>query len=490
MLAQLEQYKIENQALRSENQLLKEELKALKRLIYGAKSERFVSSVAANQLGLFPDIEAEQAAEQLQEKQTITVQGKKHTTNFDEKQKPIRAALPDHLPREVIVIEPEAATEGLKKIGEEITEVLEYVEPSLKVLQYRRPKYAKENGEGILIGTLPSRIIEKGIAGEGLLTRMVIDKYVDHLPLYRQIERFKRLDIQIASSTASDWISSTCDLLEPLYEVLKNQVLISNYLQADETPIKVLSKDKKGSTHRGFYWVYHDPQRRIAIFDYREGRGREGPEQTLKKFNGFLQTDGYTAYENLKTDGKISLLCCWAHARRYFEQALENDPKRAEYALETIGQIYEIERELKQLNADVKQIQLIRQQRSVPILEQFKTWLIPNGNETLPRSSIGKAINYTRERWEKLNVFLNDGNLQIDNNLVENIIRPVALGRKNYLFAGSHQAATRSGMLYSFLATCKLNNINPDRWMKETLAVLPDIKQSELINLIPNKRNQ
>jgi transposase len=473
---------------KAEIAFLKAELANLKRMIFGAKSERFIPSVPPSQLGLGLDLEAMETPAPTQT-EVLTAPRKNTITTPVEKQTPVRAALPAHLQREVIIIEPIENTEGLKKIGEEITEVLEYVEPSLKVLQYRRPKYAKSGGEGILIGTLPSRTIEKGIAGEGLLTRMVIDKYVDHLPLYRQIERFKRLNVAISSSTASDWIASTCKLLEPLFDVLKQQVLSASYLQGDETPIKVLSKDKKGSAHRGYYWVYHDLCEKMALFDYREGRGREGPEEILKNFNGYLQTDGYTAYTNLTTQGKITLLCCWAHARRYFEQALDNDKARAEYALEIIAELYQIERELDQQN-DPEQIVKIREQLSAPLLEKFKAWLIPNGNETLPKSPIGKAINYTLERWDKLIVFLSDPILKPDNNLVENIIRPVALGRKNYLFAGSHEAATRSGMLYSFMATCKLNNINPEIWLKEILTVLPDKRQSELINLLPGNWKQ
>lgn len=476
---------LENQQLKAEIAFLKNELAQLRRMIFGAKSERFVPSVSASQLGLGLEIDLEEPAVQTQI-ETQIIERKKTIVSIPEKQKPVRTTLPEHLPREVIVIEPKVDTEGLRKIGEEVTEVLEYIEPSLKVLQYRRPKYAQADGQGVLIGELPSRTIEKGIAGEGLLTRMVIDKYVDHLPLYRQIERFKRLNIQIASSTASDWIASTCTLLDPLFEVLKQQLLSSTYLQADETPIAVLTKDKKGSAHRGYYWVYHDPQRKMALYDYREGRGREGPEQILGNFNGFLQTDGYAAYEKLKTQGKITLMCCWAHARRYFEKALDNHQNLAEYALQVIGQVYQIERELNQLQCNAEQVVQVREQQTVPILNQFKSWLTPRANEALPKSPIGVALNYTLERWDKLTVFTTNGNLQIDNNLVENIIRPVALGRKNYLFAGSHEAATRSGMLYSFLATCKLNNLNPESWLKKVLTVLPDTKHSALANLLPN----
>ena len=233
--------------------------------------------------------------------------------------------LPESLRREQIIIEPTADTTDCKKIGEEITEVLEYEPGELYVKQYKRIKYAKPDNSGVMIGQLPSRPLEKAMAGEGLLAQIIIDKYIDHLPLYRQMQRFERAGVKLAYSTLTDWVSGTCTLITPLFEALKAEVLQSNYLHADETPIKVMDKDKKGETHRGYYWVYQNSIDKIVLFDYQEGSGREGPVEILKDFKGYLQTDGYVAYDVFAKRQGITLIHCMAHARRMFNDALDND---------------------------------------------------------------------------------------------------------------------------------------------------------------------
>jgi len=232
-----------------------------------------------------------------------------------------------------VIIEPLVDVTGWRKIGEEKTEELERIPGKLFVRQYIRSKYVDPKGEQIVIGELPVRPIDKGIAGPGLLAQIVIDKYVDHLPVYRQVQRFEREGMKLPISTLADWISGSCTLLEPLYEAHRKLVLKQNYLQADETPIKVLDKAKKGTTHRGYHWVYHAPLARLVLFDYREGRGREGPNECLQDFSGYLQTDGYAVYEYFDQRANITLLHCMAHARRMFDQALENDKQRAEFVL-------------------------------------------------------------------------------------------------------------------------------------------------------------
>ncbi|MDQ3049142.1 MAG: IS66 family transposase, partial [Bacteroidota bacterium] len=320
---------------------LEEEIAQIKRMIFGTKSERFIPAVHPSQSSLF-DIPSEEKPEVIE---TISYERKK--AEKITKDSTGRQILPPHLDRVEIIIEPTESTEGLKKIGEEITEELEYHPPVLKVNQYIRPKYAKANAEGILIGSLPSRPIEKGMPGPGLLAHILISKYVDHLPLHRQIGQFKRLGVDVPASTMSDWVGAASDLIAPLYDVLKKEVLSSGYVQADETPIKVLDEDKKGTTHRGYYWVYHSPEKKLVLFDYRPGRGREGPEDILKDYEGYLQTDAYSAYDSFDT-GKIKLLHCMAHARRMFEKALDNDQVRANHALFKIQSLYAIERYLRE----------------------------------------------------------------------------------------------------------------------------------------------
>jgi transposase len=255
---------ISYQQLLIENLQLKDELAQLKRLIFGSRHERFIPSTPPEQLTLEIHAEQKPAPVVATEKIEYTRQKKQATT---ETIKTGRMKLPANLPREQVVIEPAEDVSGLKKIGEEITEELERIPGKLFVRQYVRPKYAKSNGEGVVIAELPARPIDKGIPGPGLLAQIVIDKYTDHLPVYRQIQRFEREGIKLSSSTLTDWISGTCALLEPLYEVLKKKVLSSDYLQADETPIKVLDKDKKGTTHRGYHWVYHAPIERLVLED-------------------------------------------------------------------------------------------------------------------------------------------------------------------------------------------------------------------------------
>jgi len=462
---------------------LRHELDQLKRLVFGSRHERFVPTIPPEQLALGL------AALPAQASPAPTTQKIDYTRTIKaptEKVHTGRMKLPANLPREQVVIEPTEDIVGWTKIGEEITEELERIPGKLFVRQYVRPKYAKPNGEGIVIGELPARPIDKGIAGPGLLAQIVIDKYTDHLPVHRQIKRFEREGIKLPASTLTDWISGTCALLEPLYQVHRGLVLNSNYLQVDETPIKVLDKAKKGTTHRGFHWVYHAPEQQLVLFDYREGRGREGPSECLKDFSGFIQTDGYAVYEDFGKKANITLLHCMAHARRKFDEAKDNDLKRASHALTEIQKLYALERQGKDNALSQNELCDLRQQQALPILVDLETWMLENYKDVLPQSAIGQALHYSLQRWDKLCLYTTDGRLQIDNNLVENAIRPVAIGRKNYLFAGSHNGARRAAMLYSFLGTCKMNGVNPFEWLRHVLNVIPNHSVNKLQELLPN----
>jgi transposase len=463
---------------------LRHELDQLRRLVFGSRHERFIANTPPEQLALDLTAETVQAAPVPVQAIEYTRQQRKEKT---EKVQTGRMRLPADLPREQVILEPEGDVSGLKKIGEEITEELERIPGRLFVRQYVRPKYAKAGGEGVLIADLPVRPIDKGIPGPGLLAQIIIDKYTDHLPVHRQIQRFGREGIKLSSSTLTDWIGGTCTLLEPLYDTLKANVLSSHYLQADETPIKVLDKDKKGTTHRGYHWVYHAPVERLVLFDYREGRGREGPQEILKDFTGHLQTDGYAVYQDFDKKSTIKPFNCMAHARRKFDEAKDNDLVRASYALTEIQKVYAIERQAKNETLSTKQRQALRQERSLPILQALKDWMLENYKMVLPKSAIGQALHYSLERFDKLMLYTTDGKLEVDNNLIENAIRPVAIGRKNYLFAGSHNGARRAAMLYSFIGTCKINDVNPFEWLKNTLETIPQHPVNKLYELIPRK---
>jgi transposase len=455
-----------------------------KRLMYGAKRERFIPSKDENQMSLPFDVEPETEPEKQQEVITYVREKKKRINH------PGRLPLPDHLPVEEIIIEPKEDTTGMKCIGKEVTDQLELIPAKLFIKRYIRPKYIKPEDEESLnykgvIAELPVFPIEKGIAGPGLLAQVMIDKFVDHLPIYRQIERFKREQVKISSSTINGWQESVCNLLEPLYDTLKHRVLSQGYLQVDETPIQVLDRKKKGKTHRGYHWVYHSPLEKTVLFDYRNGRSREGPSILLKNFNGYLQTDGYKVYDLFGEKKSITLLNCMAHARRGFEKALDYDKHNAEYAMGMFQKLYAIERKAKQENLSPEQRHALRLDEALPVLNELGKWIIETYKTVLPKSAMGKATAYCIPRWDKLMNYLMDGSLEIDNNLAENAIRPIALGRKNYLFAGSSRGAERAAMFYSFFGTCKKNDVNPFDWLKKVLEVIPEHKVNKLDELLP-----
>ena len=458
---------------------LKQELAQLKRMIFGSKSERHFGG-DPSQLSLGLGVEAVAPPEK--ETEQITYSRSKPD---NKKGTAIRLALPAHLHRVEYIIEPEEDITGARKMGEVVTEILEYTPGKFYVEKYIRPKYVFPKEEKIVIGALPSFPIPRGNAGAGLLAHLLISKFVDHLPFYRQVQQFKRQDIDIAESTISGWFTASCRLLEPLYERLVSRVQQSSYLMADETPIPVQTKDKPGSTHKGFHWVYKAPVDKLVCFVYRKGRGRDGPEEFLESFRGMLQTDGYVAYDIYEKKDGITLFGCMAHARRKFEKAKDNDLKRAEYVLERMQKLYMVEREAREKDLSPEQRKDLRAEQSLPVLMELEKWMKEQLPDVLPKSSIGQAIAYTLGLWPRLTRYTQHGQVEIDNNLVENSIRPVALGRKNYMFAGSHEAAQQAAMIYSFLGTCKINNIEPYGWLKNTLQRLPDHSIQNLDELLP-----
>jgi transposase len=474
----------ENQRLRSQVDQMQFQIDQMKRLMHGAKRERFIPSGDEKQMTLPFEVEADPAPEKQQEVITYVREKKKRVNH------PGRLPLPDHLPVEEIIIEPKEDTSTMKLIGKEVTDQLELIPAKLFIKRYIRPKYIKAEDDDSLthkgvIADLPVFPIEKGMAGPGLLTQIMIDKFVDHLPIYRQIERFKREGIRIPSSTINGWQEAVCNLLEPLYDTLKHRVLSQGYLQVDETPIRVLDKIKKGKTHRGYHWVYYSPLEKVVLFDYRDGRSREGPSKLLKDFTGYLQTDGYKVYDMFAERKDITLLNCVAHARRGFEQALDYDKTNAGYAMEMFQKLYAIERKAKEENMSSEQRHTLRLDESLPLLNELGKWMAGTYKAVLPKSPTGKAMAYCITRWDNLMNYLKDGSLEIDNNLAENAIRPIALGRKNYLFAGSSRGAERAAMFYSFFGTCKKNDVNPFDWLRKVLEVIPDYKVSKLDELLP-----
>lgn len=466
---------------------LEQELAQLKRMIFGQKRERFIAE-NSGQLSL--ELPGVKTNEEAPEKEQVSYERKKPK----KKGKAVRLKLPDHLPRQTETIEPEDLQDGAKQIGKTVTEILEYNPGKLYVTRYVRPKYIlpQENElseSKIVIGDLPTLPIPQGNAGPGLLAHLLISKYVDHLPFYRQRQQLKREGVKIAESTINGWFRATCKLLEPLYEVLREKVQNTDYLNGDETPIPVQNSEKKGATHTGYHWVYRAPLEKLVCFDYQKSRSRAGPASFLSEFKGALQTDGYAAYEQFSRHPNITMLACMSHARRYFEKARDNDPRRAKYVLTEIQKLYAIERHARQQGYSYEQRYYYRRRMAKPVLKRLEKWLKANIGEVFPKSAIREAIAYTLNLWPRLKHYKDNGKWEIDNNLVENSIRAVALGRKNYLFAGSHNAARNAAMMYSFLGTCKLNDIEPFAWLKETLTKIPDCKVNDLEKLLPIRKD-
>jgi len=475
-----EELQAENERLRFEIAKQQIELANLKRLIFGQKRERFVLEPNQQQLSFLALAVDHGAAPVKTEQISYT-----RIQQTAKRKLPARQPIPAHIPRKEIVIEPDEDVTGLKKIGEEVTEELEFEPGTLYVNRYIRPKYARPKDQGIAIGLLPSRPIEKGIAGPGLLAHMMISKYVDHLPVYRQRQQFKRYGIDLAESTLYDWIKASADVIMPLVELQRQRVLQAHYLMVDETPIHVLDREKPGTTHQGYYWVYYTPLGREAFFDYQKSRSRDGPNTQLKDFSGYLQSDGYSGYNEVAARASVISVGCMTHARRYFVEAAESDEERANWMLFRLQALYAIERYARTNQLSFEKRHKLRQNDAAPVMAEMKEWLDVESLKVLPKSAMGKAIGYMLNQWPRLEKYLTDGQLEIDNNLVENAIRPVALGRKNYLFAGSHKGAKRAAAIYTLVSNAKLQDIEPFTYMRDVLNRISDHPFRKLDELLP-----
>lgn len=470
-------------SLKQENEGLRVNLLQLKKQLFGSKHERFAAADTAmtEQPTLFY---VEPVAEVVTETKVLPEREVTKTTIVSKHKG--REAFAPHLRREVTVLEPQGLdTTTANKIGEDITETLAFTPSELYVKQIRRPRYAEPITGTVVQAPAPARAIEKCSADSSLLAQIAVEKYIDHLPLYRQIKRYERLGVSISDSTMGDWMRQLAHALTGIYARHKELVLASNYLHADETVMQVMTEDKKNATHQGYYWAYQSHHDKLILFDYRPGRGREGPQSVLKDYKGYLQTDGYAGYDIFKDHPDITLFHCMAHARRKFHEALSNDKGRASYALSQIQQLYAIERTAREQQIHGDALTQYRQLYAIPILQSLGAWMRQAYTEVLPKSAIGKALAYSIQRWDGLSLYATNGLLHIDNNPIENSIRPVVLGRKNYLFAGSHAAAERATIFYSLFATCKVHGVNPYDWLKDVLDKIAYWKTSVLDELLP-----
>jgi transposase len=458
----------------------------LQRMIFGSKRERFISSCLPGQMILEFEpktIEIEQAVAEERESIRVAYERKK-----GKKPHPGRLALPAHLPVVETILEPEEDTTGMVRIGTEVTEELDYVPGNLRINRTLRPVYMTkedENGCQKQVVAELNRPIRKCIASAALLAMIFIDKFVFHLPYYRTLQRIKQMGVAIPTSTFESWAKLGAEHIKPLYAIHRLYVFGETYQQIDESPIKVLDRDKPGSTHQGYMWVRYAPLSKSVFFEYYKGRSAQGPLRDLSTFKGYIQTDGYSGYTHLAETRGITHLSCWAHARRYFDKALANDQERASKVLKLIQLLYAIEALARESNMTAEQRYELRLEKSLPIINEIGSYIYNQRSKVLPKSTIGVAFEYCANRWDSLQNYLKDGNLEIDSNLIENAIRPLAIGRKNYLFAGNHDAAEYIAMFYSFFGTCKKNNIDPQKWLTYVINNINDTKASQLKGLLP-----
>ena len=485
---------------------LRHELDQLKRLIFGVKSERFVpataaaAAAAAEQMALWPPLQADPEEPAEPAKERISYQRRKTKA----KPHPGRTPLPDHLPVRQVRIEPAGQDiSDLIEIGQDVTRKVDYTPGKLEVIEYVRPRYVRpryvqrpitrggqdaevQHAEesAVIQAPAPDQVLPKAIAGAGLLTQLAIAKFIDHLPLYRQRAMFRRdYDWDIASSTLGDWFAATCTLLEPLYAALEKRVLDTDYLQGDESRITVLERGAeptKNKSHRypprsrkvhlGYMWVFRNPVAGGVLFAYRPGRGANILHETLDSFGGILQSDGYSAYTSfMKAHPGVVLVSCLAHIRRKFFDARSNHPELAEMALRAIQYLYRIEDICRRYELAPERRRGLRQRYARPAYTALLEWVSEQRRANLSKGGIGKALSYAHNHLPRLGAYLDDGRIEIDNNLIENKIRPLALGRKNYLFAGSRQGAQRAAMMYSFFGSCREAGVNEREWLHDVL---------------------
>ena len=482
--------KAEYDELIAQNNALRHRLEQLERLIFAAKSERHAPASAPEQMALWDPGADAGAVEATKEQITYTRKKKDH---------PGRAKLPEHLPVRRIEVAVDFDVTDLVKIGEEITRKINYIPGKLEIIEYVRPKYALpaerqvDGVPSILIPDVPEQVLPKSIITVDVLVHLIVAKYIDHLPFYRQRAMFKRsFGWEVPKSTINDWFSAGCQLLEPLYPLLQQDVLTTDYLQGDESRIKVLNwtekdakKPDKKNTHLGYMWVFRNPATGNVFFTYRKGRGAKVLEETLSDFTGLLQSDGYSAYTKFARKPDVELVSCLAHIRRKFFEAKRNHPQLAELALAAIGYLYRIEARCRQRNFSLAERQTMRRRLATPAYEALLEWVDYHQRNNLRQGAMGKALKYAADHLPRLRHYLTDGRLEINNNLIENKIRPLALGRKNYLFAGSHAAAQRAAMMYSLFASCVANDVNPNAWLRDVLLRIKDTRPSKMAELLP-----
>lgn len=487
-------------------EFLHEALRLARMAQYASKSEKLPS----NQSELFNEAEISALVAVLDEVQPSPegapfggIEVPAHTRN-----RPVRKPLPDHLPREEVIIDLLDAEKfcdkdgsPLKEIGSEVSEQVDIIPAKVKVVRTIRLKYACSCcGDTIKTAKMPERILPKSNASAGLLAHIAVSKYVDALPLYRLEHIFKRSNIDIPRNTMASWMIAVSEKLIPIYNLMEEELLSSDFVCCDETVVQVLKEPGKKAESKSYMWVRsrHGPQEGpigglkinpIVLFDYDPTRSGAVPNKLLKDFKGYLQVDGYVGYDEVCNRADVTRVGCMAHVRRYFYDVRKASPKQSSAANEVlllIQKLYKIEEQISE--ATIENRFKTRQEQSAPILQEIKSWLDENKNKYPPQGLMGKAITYAQNQWPYVMNYLKYGKLAIDNNFTENRIRPFAIGRKNWLFSDTQAGANASGMIYSILQTARGNGLDPYAYMRHLLTELPKCQTADQIaNLLPHK---
>ena len=457
----------------------------LRRMLFGTKSEKVLRQIEQLELQL----EELHSANAVEELQAVTPMERPVTA------KPFRRPLPEHLPREVHTHMPtqDACPDcggRLRELGEDTAEMLERVRACFKVIRHVRPKLSCDACDRIVQAPAPSRPIDRGLAGPGLLAHVLVSKYADHLPLYRQSEIYAREGVDLDRSTLAGWVGATSELLAPLVDAVRIHVMSASKLHADDTPVPVLAPGN-GRTKTGRLWTYVRDDRPSADttapavwFAYSPDRKGERPKLHLTNYRGALQADAYAGFNHLYEGGRIYEVACWAHARRKFHEIhIAHPSPTTTEAIQRIAALYAIEAEIRGSTADVRKA--ARQARARPLLDSMRLWLEITLAKLSPKSDTAGAIRYALSRWKALTRYADDGYLEIDNNAAERALRVVALGRKNFLFAGSDAGGERAAAIYSLLGSAKLNGLDPELYLHHVLQRIADHPVCNINDLLP-----
>ena len=473
---------------------LKLVIEKYRRMIFGRKSEKLTGELEQLEFRL-EELETAQAAEEAAQAATEATQSSSTQTDSKRRSRPARKPLPEDLPREVITHLPAHnccpdCGGALRQFGEDVSEQLERIPASFKVIRHVRPKFACAGCESVIEAPAPARPIDRGLPGPGLLAHVLVSKYADHQPLYRQSQIYAREGVDLDRSTLAGWVGAASELLTPLVDEIKKHVLAAAKIHADDTPVPVLAPGN-GKTKTGRLWTYVRDDRPAGVstapavwFAYSEDRKGEHPRRHLKNFKGALQADAYSGFHHLYGDGVIYEVACWAHTRRKFHDihVAHASPTTTE-ALARIGALYGIEEQIRGKPAELRCS--VRQTRSRPLLDELRQWMDKTLRSLSTKSETAGAIRYALSHWRALTRYVDDGLLEIDNNSAERALRAVAIGRKNYLFMGADSGGQRAASLYSLIGTAKLNGLDPAFYLRTILATIAEHPINRIEELLP-----